>query len=204
LAEDPVAGVGETGLDRWILGLKPELRALWHPDLAGFEPPGMDEQREVFRQHIGIAARWSRPLSIHCLQAWAPLLEDLRDGPLPKPGFLVHSYGGPVELVPPLVELGAYFGFPGYFLQSRKERRRETFRHIPEERLLAETDAPDQPLPLERRTHVHQGTDGREWNVPANLGAVVAGLAEVRGTSQERLAEVLESNFHRLFGKPAA
>ncbi len=200
LAEDPMAGVGETGLDRWILDLQPELRARWHPDLASFEPAGLDEQREVFRCHLGIAARWNRPLSVHCLQAWGPLLEDLRRGPLPERGFLLHSYGGPMELVGPIVELGGYFGFPGYFLHARKERHRDTFRHIPEERLLVETDAPDQPLPPERRTHVHHGADGREWNVPANLAAVAAGLAEVRGTTTETLAPILETNFLRLFG----
>ena len=99
---------------------------------------------------LRLAAERNLPLSIHCLQAWGPLLDILRAEPRPACGFLLHSYGGAAELVAPLAELGAYFSLPGYFALERKTRQREAFRQVPADRLLIETDAPDQSLPPER------------------------------------------------------
>lgn len=103
-------------------------------------------------------------------------------------------------MVMPLARLGAYFSFPGYFLHERKSRARDTFRHVPRERLLIETDAPDQPLP-ERRilAALTEPTTGQPINHPANLLAVYTGLAEFLGEPVEILAETVEQNFIRLF-----
>lgn len=81
-------------------------------------------------------------------------------------------------MVNPLADLGAYFSLPGYYAHARKERQRETFRHIPAERLLIETDAPDQGLPAERQQFPLQSQD-QPLNHPANLGAVCAFAAEL-------------------------
>ena len=42
--------------------------------------------------------------------------------------------------------------------------------------------------------------DGNPVNHPANIGAVYAGLAKVRGVSHDALEAQVETNFHRLFG----
>jgi TatD DNase family protein len=184
--------VGEIGLDRWKPGLA------W------------EAQPTVFAEQLRLAAERDLPASIHCLQAWGPLLEQLRAGPRPTRGFLLHSYGGPVELVPELTRLGAYFSLPGYFAHPRKLRQRETFRRVPPERLLLETDAPDQPLPEERVRHRVPAPPGaadaatRPLNHPANLGAVYAYAAEWLGRPLEDLAALVEANFLRLFGRPPA
>lgn len=188
----PGAVVGEIGLDRWKPGLA------W------------DAQPEVFAAQLRLAAERNLPASIHCLQAWGALVELLRTGPRPARGFLLHSYGGPVELVPELTRLGAYFSLPGYYAHARKQRQRETFRHVPPERLLLETDAPDQPLPKERvkyRVPVPPGAADpgeRPLNHPANLSAVYAFAAEWLGWPLESLVAQVEANFLRLFGRPAA
>ena len=65
--------------------------------------------------------------------------------PGPPADSLLHSYGGPAEMVPEFVRLGAYFGFPGYFAHERKVRRRETFLQIPLDRILLKTDAGSMP-----------------------------------------------------------
>src|ERR1019366_5990338 len=126
---------------------------------------------------LQIAAARNLPVSIHCLQAWGRLHELLRDHPRPARGFVLHSFGGPAEMIPAFAKLGAYFSFPGYFLHERKPRQRETFRQVPPDRLLIETDAPDQPLPDEKVLHPLVAADGRPLNHPANLVAVYAGLA---------------------------
>ena len=170
--------VGEIGLDRWKPGL------------------AYDGQEEVFTAQLRLAAERDLPASIHCLKTWGRLHELLRDGPLPKRGFLLHSYGGPAEMVEPLARLGAYFGFPGAFTHERKTRQRAAFRQVPTDRLLIETDAPDQTLPDDRVTHPL----GQAINHPANITAVYGAAAELFGEPTDDLAKRVEENFVRLFG----
>lgn len=183
LDETPGAVIGEIGLDRWKPGLS------------------YDGQEEAFTAQLALAAERNLPASIHCLQAWGRLHELLRAGPRPARGFLLHSYGGPVELVAPLAKLGAYFSFPGYYLHERKARQRETFKAVPPDRLLVETDAPDQLPPEDRRPHPWADpATGAPLNHPANLRAILEGVAAALGERVARLAARMEDNFGRLFG----
>lgn len=181
LDQSPSA-VGEIGLDRW----KPGLR--------------YDDQEEVFVAQLRLAAERNLPASIHCLQAWGRMLELLQAGPLPARGFLLHSYGGPKEMVKPFADLGAYFSLPGYYVHERKGRQRETFRHVPPGRLLIETDAPDQMLPPDRDRFALTTADGKPLNHPANLRAVYDFAAGLFGEQIETLTARIEQNFQRLFG----
>jgi TatD DNase family protein len=207
LTRDSAASVGEIGLDRWIFRTRPENLARHAPMLVGRELAGPAEQEEAFLWQWDLAVELDRPASIHCLEAWGRFHDLIRERRSPRRGFLLHSYGGPAEMIGPLARLGAYFGFPGFFLHARKERHRETFRRVPADRLLVETDAPDQRLPKdagERGDWPGPGCDvltvGQGWNHPANLPAVYAGLAWVRGEPLETLAATVEANFARLFG----
>jgi len=175
-------GIGEIGLDRWMK----------QPDAA---------QREVFLWQLRLAAERNLPVSIHCLKAWGALWEILREEPLPERGFLLHAYGGPVEMLEGFVKRGAYFSFSGYFLRPGKRARLEAFRRIPADRLLVETDAPSMPLPPERVRHpLPPGPDGMPVSHPADLAVAYEGLAETRGEKPERLAAKVAENFARLFG----
>ena len=176
------SAVGEIGLDRWKPGL-----------------PYAD-QEEVFLAQLQIAATRNLPVSIHCLQAWGRLHELLRDHPRPPRGFVLHSFGGPAAMIPALAKLGAYFSFPGYFLHQRKGRQRETFKQVPPDRLLVETDAPDQLLPAGKILLPLATDAGQPLNHPANLAAVYAGLAEFFGEPVALLAARVAENFQRAFG----
>jgi TatD DNase family protein len=178
------SAVGEIGLDRWIKD---------HDDA---------QQEEVFIWQLRLAAERNLPVSIHCLQAWGRLLEILQAERRPSCGFLLHSYGGPKEMVPALSQLGAYFSLPGYFAHERKARQRETFRHIPLDRLLIETDAPDQCLPEERNHFPLQDKEGKPINHPANLRAAHEFAAELLSVPLNDLSTQVEKNFQRLFGPP--
>jgi TatD DNase family protein len=183
LDEIPSA-VGEIGLDRW------------KPDLP------YEGQEEVFIVQLRLAAERNLPVSIHCLQAWGRMLEILKSEPRPACGFLLHSYGGPKEMVKPFADLGAYFSLPGYYAHERKERQRETFRAVPPERLLLETDAPDQILPEGRNCFpLTDSTSGKALNHPANLRAVYEFASELFGEPIETLASRVERNFSMLFGQ---
>ncbi len=179
----PGAVVGEVGLDRWKPGLS------------------YDQQEEVFVAQLRLAAERNIAVSIHCLQTWGRILELLRTNPRPARGFLLHSYGGPAEMVAPLAKLGAHFGFPGYFMHERKVRQREAFKLVPAERLLIETDAPDQLLPDESNMFPLVDTSaGKPLNHPANLAVVYQFMADLRGEPIATLAARTEIQFQRLFG----
>lgn len=175
------SAVGEIGLDRWKPGLI------------------YDGQEEAFIAQLELAAKRNLPVSIHCLKTWGRLLEILQAKTRPARGFLLHSYGGSVEMVQCFAELGAYFSFPGYYLHERKQNQRQTFRQIPLDRLLIETDAPDQLLPDSLNEHLLTDAEGNPLNHPANLPSVYRELASLRGISIVRLTEEMERNFSRLF-----
>jgi TatD DNase family protein len=177
------SAVGEIGLDRWKPGLRYE------------------GQEDVFLAQLEIAAERNRPVSIHCLQAWGRMLELLSRSPRPARGFLLHSYGGPREMVASFAELGAYFSLPGYYALERKARQREAFKSVARDRLLIETDAPDQSLPeVRNRFPLADSATGKPLNHPANLRAVYEFAAELFEASLENLAGQVEENFQRLFG----
>ena len=197
----PGAVLGEVGLDQWMLE-NPDRWRRYRQGATAFagEPPEWSLQESMLVSQLEIAAARGLPVTIHCLRAFGRLLEILASGPHPGAGFLLHSYGGPVELVDRFVELGGYFGFPGSALDPRKQRQQEVFRRIPIERLLVEMDAPDQMPPESQRPSVLTGPSGTLLNVPANLPAIHAGLASLIGDSLESLTEQLAGNFDRLFG----
>ena len=215
LTASPVAGIGEIGLDRWIIdGIKPD-----DPRIAGLRVAPLDEQAGVLAQHLALAAELNRAASIHCVQAFGALLEVLQAAPLPARGFLLHGYGGPAEMIGSFADLGAFFSFnieslkpsranppdepSGKRGSSRTTRpdRLEVWKLIPADRLLVETDAPTKPPPPELNRHpLPPGPDGAPVNHPANIAAAYTALAGLRGIPLESLAAQVEQNFNRLFG----
>jgi TatD DNase family protein len=204
LEADPTAGVGEIGLDRWIIeGIRPG-----DPRIAGLRVAPLDEQTEVFSWQLALATELDRAASIHCVQAFGALLDVLGKTRLPDRGFLLHCYSGPAEMVGPFAALGAYFSFNGSFLgrlpgektRSGKKDFPPTYTLIPADRLLVETDAPATPLPLSReKFSLPVPAGGERPNHPANLLAAYQALAEIRGEPIEKLAAQVERNFQRLF-----
>jgi TatD DNase family protein len=178
LRKFPQAGVGEFGLDRWM------------------RDPDLPAQRECFLAQMDLAVRLERPATIHCLRAWGLLQELLRAAPRPGRGFLLHSYGGPVELVPVFARLGAYFSVSPWFGHPAKADRLAVFRQVPLERLLIETDAPDMAPPMELDGEPLPGG----LNRPGNLRLSLELLARVRPESADVLEAQLADNHRRFFG----
>jgi TatD DNase family protein len=178
----PEAVVGEIGLDRWIA------------------EPDIEAQRECFLWQWDWAARHERVTTIHCLRAFGMLRELLVAGPVPPRGFLLHSYGGPVEMVREWVRLGGYFSVSPYFFHERKRVQLETFRTVPLERLLIETDAPDMRPPAALNPNPLVLESGEEVNHPANLSFCYERVAELRGMTVEALAAQVALNYRCLFG----
>ncbi|MFN4896615.1 MAG: TatD family hydrolase [Pseudomonadota bacterium] len=176
------SGIGETGIDGW----RKEFNQL--------------RQEDIFIRQLAIAAERNLPISIHGLRRWGRLLDILRGSRRPECGFLLHSYGGPTEMIPAFAELGGYFSCPGFFLSPGREMKLSVFRQVPQDRLLIETDAPDQNLPesFDRYLLSHL-TERSRINHPANIAAVYHGIATLLNRPLETLCLEIANNFCRLF-----
>lgn len=146
--------------------------------LDGTVPVDMAVQERVLLRHLALARDTGLPLLLHCYRAHDRLLPLLRRwGPCRG---VLHSYSGGAELVKPYLALGLSFSFAGVITHANARRPLNALRVVPRERLLAETDAPDQcPRPEHGR------------NEPAFLPLVVAAMERVRG---EPLAAELAKN----------
>jgi TatD DNase family protein len=181
MENEPGAAIGEIGLDRWVQG------------------HDLKVQIPVFLDQLRLAVEFDRAATIHCIQAWGALWDSLREEKAPSRGFLLHAYGGPMEMIDGFVRRGAYFSFSPYFLHERKAAQREAFAAIPSDRLLVETDAPDLRPPDEANPRPLIDCDGNPANHPANIDVSYRGLAEVRGMEVADLAPLIAENFARLF-----
>ena len=152
LLADPAASVGEVGVDGWV------------------DEPAMETQLPVFVKQAEIAAELGRVMTVHCLKAWEPLFAAMDRAAAWPEKFLMHSYGGSIEVAERLLNKGAWFSFSGHFLHPRKAKALEVFRQLPQDRILLETDAPDMPPPMELIGFpLEEGV-----NHPANLRGIAA------------------------------
>jgi TatD DNase family protein len=176
LEKHPLSSIGECGLDGWV------------------ESPLLEIQTPVFLDQLRIARDLDRPATIHCLKAWDPLFAAF-ENQSPPSRFLMHSFGGSIEIGRRLIPLGAYFSFSGYFLQPRKSKVMEMFRQLPTDRILVETDAPDMLPPGDRIIHpLPENT-----NHPANLAAIASAFADSLGLPPDELAGLTRGNFQSCF-----
>lgn len=180
------AAIGEIGLDGVVTG------------------PSLATQEQFFLTQLEIAAKRNLPVSIHCVKAWRRLIELLSAHDLPRCGFLVHSYTGSRELITQLTKLGAYFSCPGSLLATSKADKLAVFRTVPRDRLLIETDAPEQCLPEELERYTLRKDNVRRLNHPANLIVVYHKLAELLAIPLTELSAQVEQNFCRLFRSDGA
>lgn len=176
LERHPQASIGECGLDYWV------------------SCPPIGIQMPVFEAQLGLAHGLGRPITIHCLRAWGLLLEVMARGVMP-PGFLMHSFGGTIEVARRLIPMGARFSLSGHALHPRKAGLLEVFRQLPIERIMVETDAPDMAPPADFTSHPMAG----DCNHPANLPVIGAALATALGMTAVELARITRENAAALF-----
>jgi TatD DNase family protein len=183
LLQFPNAGLGEAGLDRWIAD------------------PDVPLQQAMLWAQLELAVELERPVTLHCLRAFGLLEEMLKSCTRPQRGVLLHSYGGPVEMLPSWQKMGCYFSVSPYFLHPRKAAQWQTFAEVPLDRLLIETDAPDMWPPDELNPRAMLDSGGKPMNHPGNLDLLCHHLAKLRQMPEAELAEQLEANHRRLFGR---
>jgi TatD DNase family protein len=164
--------VGETGLD-------------FHYDNSP-----RDVQRTAFADQIEIARERDLPLVVHSRDAEDDTLETLRTSGIRPERVVLHCFTGSGSMLDEAVERGYYVSFSGIATFASYDAAGLVPR-VPEERILAETDAPYlAPVP-------HRG----RRNEPAYLPATITSLAGHRAATFERLAAATRANaraFYRL------
>lgn len=172
LARGGAVAVGECGLDM--------------PSTAGAP---MERQVKVLRQHLALARKHGLPVLMHCHKAHPALMELLKDEPFPEAGILMHSYSGGAELARFYIQKGCHFSFAGPVTWAEARKPLDALRVIPADKLVAETDSPDQaPTP-------HRG----QRSEPGYLPRIIEGMARVLGEPAEVLAQRTTENARRLF-----
>ena len=169
-----IIGIGETGLDFYYN----------HSD--------KNEQVRLFEEHIKASISCNLPLIIHSRDA-----EDLTYEILSKYSkknklkILMHCFTGTKQFAEKLLELNAYFSASGIITFKKSNDLKETFKAIPLNKILIETDAPYlSPEPLRGKP-----------NEPSNVVLTAKYLSKLKEIKFDDLCEDTTNNFFKLFGK---
>ena len=167
----------------WLPEDLSEACAIGECGLDGGVPVPMELQEQVLAAHLERSRDTGLPLLLHAWRCHDRLLPLLRRF-APLHGVL-HSYSGGAQLVAPYAALGLHFSFAGAITWEGARRPVEALRAVPRDRLLVETDGPDQcPRP-------HRGR-----SEPAFLVEVVEAMERLRA---EPLRRCLLENAQALF-----
>jgi len=165
-----VAAIGETGLD-------------FYRDLSP-----RDQQEASFRGHIELALSESKPIIVHCRDAFARI-HDIIDETGVGGQTVLHSWTGGTRWTKRFLDLGVTFSFSGPLAFETGETIRFGAALVPPDRAVVETDTPYLAPPP------HRG----EQNEPAWVVFVGRALADVWGTPVEEVAAVTSANAARIF-----
>ena len=163
------------------------------------------EEQHRLRQHIwflyqlDLAWRLKKPVILHVRDAHEDALRILRWHPARKLGGVIHCFYGSWEIAEQYLKLGYHFGIGGSLLQQEERAGAlwEAIKHIPLDRILVETDAPF-ILPYCKDV-IQPKLLRRAKNTSLILPAVIAKIAELKGTSSSEVEQITMENTARLF-----
>ena len=149
----------------------------------------LEQQKEVFRIQLGIAAERDLPVIIHSRESTEIIINIIKE--LRHLGIrgVFHAYSGSKETFRELERLGDWYIGIGGVLTYKKASIAETVKEIPLERILLETDSPYlTPVPF-------RGKRNESSYVPY----IAQKLSELTGRSIEEVAAVTTENAKKLF-----
>ena len=168
---DRVVAVGEIGLD-FFRDLSPR-----------------DSQVKAFHQQLEIAVERGLPAVIHSRNTHEDVAHVLGQYAEKLRGAVLHCYSGGIELARSYLDRGFYFSVSGQITYRGSEALRGTFRSIPIENVLLETDAPYlAPQPVRGRR-----------NEPCFLTHTARCLAELKKMRYDEVCRITSSNAARAF-----
>jgi TatD DNase family protein len=168
---DKIIGVGETGLDFY------------------YNHSNKDRQIKSFKEHIEASIELNIPLIIHSRNAEKETMDILSDYKSNKIKILMHCYTGSFEFSKQLLSLGAFFSASGIITFKNSIELQNTFKSIPLEKLLIETDSPFlAPIPMRGKK-----------NEPSFIKYTLLKLAELKNISNKEMETISTNNFNNLF-----
>lgn len=170
-----------------------------HPKIVGYGEVGLDFfkdysprdiQKKMFVKQLNLASELGLPVIIHSRDAILDTIEILKSEY--KTGYgVIHCFSYDLATAKEFLDMGFFISFPGTITYPKAGDLREVVRFVPEDRLLAETDAPFlTPVP-------HRG----KQNMPYFVKYTIDAMARERKIDIKILAMIIRNNFTRLFLK---
>ena len=174
LKENPkIIGIGETGLDYY------------------YNNSDKEKQITSFKTHIEAAIECDVPIIIHSRDAEDDTFNILNEYKGHNPRILMHCFTGSKKFSEKLLTLNSYFSASGIITFKNSIDLQNTFKIIPLERLLIETDSP-YLAPVPNR--------GKK-NEPSFIKYTAEKLASIKDISYTEIVQTTTSNFNNLFYK---
>ncbi len=169
-----IIGIGESGLDFF------------------YNHSEKKNQIDSFLEHIEAAIKTDLPIIIHTRSAEKETYEILKKTSNKKNlKILIHCFTGSKDFAFKLLDLGAFISASGVVTFKKSFDLANTFKLIPTERILVETDAPYlAPEPLRGKP-----------NEPSYITHTVKFLSQLKNISYEDFSTKTSQNFFKLFGK---
>ena len=169
---EKIIGIGETGLDFYYKNSEVKL------------------QKESFLKHIHASQDASKPLIVHSRDAENDTY-DILSSEFKNKNFkiLMHCFTGSKKFAHKLLDIGCYFSASGIITFKKSQDLQKTFKEIPTEKLLVETDSPFlAPDPLRGKK-----------NEPSFIIHTLKKLATIKNIDTENLDKITTENFNKLF-----
>ena len=123
--ENPkIIGIGETGLDFY------------------YNNSDKEKQIKSFKKHIEASIKTNSPLIVHSRNAEDETFEILNKYQGEKLKILMHCFTGSKNFAEKLLKLNAFFSASGIITFKNSIDLQETFKILPLEKILIETDSP--------------------------------------------------------------
>ena len=166
-----IIGIGETGLDFY------------------YNYSDKSDQIKSLEEHINASIELKIPLIIHSRNAEDETLEIFNNYKNQNLKILMHCFTGSKKFAEKLLNLNAYFSASGIITFKNSIDLQETFKFIPLEKILIETDSPYlSPVP----------NRGKQ-NEPSFVKYTAEKLADVKEISKFELIKATTFNFNKLF-----
>ena len=170
--ENPkIIGIGETGLDFY------------------YNNSDKEKQIKSFKKHIEASIKTNSPLVIHSRNAEDETFEILNKYQGEKLKILMHCFTGSKNFAEKLLKLNAFFSASGIITFKNSIDLQETFKILPLEKILIETDSP-YLAPVPNR--------GKK-NEPSFLSYTAQKLADIKDISKKEITKITTKNFNNLF-----
>jgi TatD DNase family protein len=168
---EKIIGIGETGLDFY------------------YNNSDKNDQINSFKEHIEASIKTNSPLIIHSRDAEVETFEILSEYKNQNLKILMHCFTGSKDFAKKLLTLNAFFSASGIITFKNSLELQETFKFLPLDRILIETDSPFlAPVP----------NRGKK-NEPSFIDYTAQKLADIKSISKSEIANLTTNNFNKLF-----